>query len=231
MTGLSKPLDELPAFLSMISMVADDEREIVKGFTRAERKSPARYEPAKQIFFRILSGDLTYQAGIAQALEVSDPVERNCAVSVLRVANLFLKTQRPGRIARLPFIQTTLPNGLELDVGPVWVRDSDGERLLVLHFWRNPLTPRQLSAAGAILRLALLQNRREFALLELDLISAAIPEGSEARRFVNYHWKQLAPLTEDELFKFSQKLRSAWKAYQLIGPRKIKQRLSGSRLL
>lgn len=118
MPDLSKPLEELPTFLATISMVTDDEREIVKGLTQSERKSPPRYDPARQIFLRILTGDLTYDFGLAQALKLSDPIERDCAVSILRAASRFLSTQPAARLETLPAMTATLPNGLDLRVGP-----------------------------------------------------------------------------------------------------------------
>ena len=119
-----------------------------------------------------------------------------------------------------------LPNGLELKVAPVWVRHGDDPRLLILHFWQTALTPRQLSAAAAILRMALLAHLPRYAGLEIDFVSVAISERTEARRFENFGWKQLAPLEEPGLDRFSQLLAAAWTAYGRIGPREIKRRPS-----
>jgi hypothetical protein len=47
---LSTPLRELPKFLSTISMVTDDIAAIVQKLKFAERKSPSRYDPAREHF-------------------------------------------------------------------------------------------------------------------------------------------------------------------------------------
>ena len=226
MPDLSKPLEDLPTFLATISMVTDDELEIVRALTHAERKSPARYDPARQIFLRILSGDLTYEFGFAQAFKLADPIERDCAVSILRAAKGFLNRQVAARLESLPAMTSTLPNGFELKVGPLWIRHCDNPRVLVLHFWQTALSPRQLSAAGAVLRSALMTCRPQLLGLEIDFISVAIPERLDVRKFQNFGWKQLAPLDEMELLKFSQQIAGAWLAYRRIGPREIRRRPS-----
>jgi hypothetical protein len=123
-----------------------------------------------------------------------------------------------------------LPNGLELKVGPIWLRRLEEPRLLVLHFWQTPLSVRQIAAAAAILRLALRQHVPRHAFHEIDFVSVAVPELSEARRFRNWDWKQLGPLSEVELLKFSNQLASAWAAYRRRGPREIKPRRSRGEL-
>jgi hypothetical protein len=44
----STPLNDLPHFLSTIAMVVDDSASIIESLIQAERKSPSRYDPAKE---------------------------------------------------------------------------------------------------------------------------------------------------------------------------------------
>ena len=81
---LSKPLEALPGFLSTISMVEDDQAQVIKGFIGAERKSPPRYDAARQLILRVLEGQISLQQARDLADTVSDPVDRRCAQQVLR---------------------------------------------------------------------------------------------------------------------------------------------------
>ena len=68
----STPLNELPSFLSTISMVVDDRASIIESLVHAERKSPSRYEPAKALFCCVLEGKWTVSQALIQVRNVID---------------------------------------------------------------------------------------------------------------------------------------------------------------
>lgn len=201
-----------------------DEHTIVSGLTRAERKSPPIYGPARQLFIRVLEGDFSYDKAIGQAKKLTDETERENAQTVLRASEKFLKEEPPAKITRLSDMTFQLPNKMSLPVSPVMIRHTEPRRLMLLHFWRTPLTAQQLSAIASILKSALLEQKAEYALDEIDLISVSIPKDSTKRRFDKYGWKKLGGMEDDELNKFLKKLCDGWSAYQKRGPRIVKKR-------
>jgi hypothetical protein len=227
MSSFGRRLEELPTFLATIAMVSDDGSQLVNGLRRAERRSPAIYTPTRQLFLRILDGSLSYAGGMGQAHQLADSRERGCAVAVLRQSKRFLETQPKSRIVLLATMTLVLPSGLNLSVGPIWVRHMNFEtRLLVLHFWQIALSDRQLSAAAAILRATILMNHVGLASSEIDFISVSNSEMSETRRFQNLQWRQLDPLNEGELTKFAHQIEAGWNAYLHSAPRESNRRNS-----
>lgn len=157
---LSMPLTELPTFLSTISMVVDDRPAIVQKLIQAERKSPPVYEPSRELFLKVVEGKLSFDSATVQAQRLADETERRCAAQIMDASAQFLRSERAARVSRFPGLEYTLPNGLHLDVSPVWLRHLDPSRLMVLHFWQTPLSDWQLSAAAAVLKTALLNRHR-----------------------------------------------------------------------
>ena len=103
----------------------------------------------------ILEGKLTFKQALGQAKKLSDPIERKCATDILIASRQFLQEEpRSIRVGLFPAMSIDLPNGVELDVSPVWLRHLSPNRLMILHFWQTPLSERQLSAAAAVLRTA-----------------------------------------------------------------------------
>jgi hypothetical protein len=223
-SAFSKPITELPAFLSTISMVVDDRSAIIQSLVHAERKSPPRYLPARDHFFRILEGDFDFSQALDQARKLQDETERKCAVEVLKASEDFLRKEQPARVSKLPEMAIPLPNNMKLAISPVWLRHFNPERLLVLHFWEQPLLPRQLSAAAAALKKALLRQKPEYALCDLDFITVSLPENASRRQFRRYSWTSIKPLAEDHLARFWKQLGDAWTDYQRREPRKINRR-------
>lgn len=223
---LSTPLRELPGFLSTISMVVDDRRSIVDSLVQAERKSPSRYEPAKALFCRVLEGDLNVTQAITQARKVFDEVERKCALEILEASQGYLARQSAAHVGPFPSMSVTILNGLNLSVAPLWPRHLNPQRLMVLHFWRKPLTQWQLGAAGAVIRSALTQHHPEFAGCEIDFISVPLPESASRRRFELHNWTTLKPLDDKNLRRFWKQFCDAWSVYQGQEPREIRRRRS-----
>jgi hypothetical protein len=118
----STPLAELPTFLSTISMVVDDRAAIIQSLIQAERKSPPVYEPSRDLFLRVLEGGLAFDRATVQARRLRNETERRCAVQILDASELFLRSERPIRISRLKNLDYVLPNGLHLNVSPIWLR-------------------------------------------------------------------------------------------------------------
>jgi hypothetical protein len=222
--AFSTPLNELPSFLSSISMVVDDRTSIVRSLTQAERKSPTRYEPAKDLFCRVLQGDFTFAEALTQAGEVADSTERKHAVDILRASARFLVSESPARVGAFPTMNILIPNGMKLAVTPLWLRHLAPPRLMILHFWLTPLTPRQLSAAAAVLRAALLIHHPAYSGCELDFISVSQPDGAPARNFERYSWTKIKPLSETDLAYFWRQFCEAWSEYQKRGPRTFYRR-------
>ena len=182
-TAVSELLSELPSFLSTISMVVDEPGAIIKELIRAERKSPPRYGPAKDLFRHLLQGDLSLDNALVQASKIQDPIQQLCAIKVLTASASYLRGQTPSPIRYFPRLNYQLPNGMDLNVSPLWIRYTEPERLMILHTWVKPLTPRQLGAAAAILRLTLQRHRPEHVQSDLDFISVSVPENREEREF------------------------------------------------
>ena len=128
-------------------MVGDDQEYTIRALVHAERKSPPVYTPARELFIRVLQGDFTVQAALAQARRLHDETERKCAHDILRVSETFLLKEPRTKVARLGAMGICLPNGMELNVSPVWIRHSSQRRLLVLHFWEQPLSDWQRALA------------------------------------------------------------------------------------
>jgi hypothetical protein len=93
----SKPLVELPSFLSTISMVADDHGTIIQQLIQAERKSPPKYGPTRDLFIRVLQGDFSFEAALKQTSTIHDETERRCAIDVLRASEWFLRQDDPAQ--------------------------------------------------------------------------------------------------------------------------------------
>ena len=225
---LSTPLVELPTYLSTISMVVDDRAAIVQKLIQAERKSPPVYEPSRDLFLKLLQGKLSFDSAVIQAHRLTDQTERKCAVQIVDASERFLRSERPTNMTPLPNLKYVLPNGLQLNIAPIWLRYFDPERLLVLHFWQVPLSQRQLSAAAAVLRTALRDNQPQYSSCEVDFISVAFSQFGGGRRFERYNWTRLKPLDDDELHRFWQQFLTAWSHYQRIGPREIRRKRSAS---
>lgn len=221
---LSKPLEALPGFLSTISMVEDDQAAVIKGFIGAERKSPPRYDVARQLIFRILEGQISLQQAQNFADSVSDPIVRRCALQVLHASQPFLEGAPIAPVAALPSMSVEVRAGLSLSVGPIWVRQLEEPRLLLLHVWDQPLNERQVRAALAVLRIALANQQPAWSYREIDFVSVATPELAAKRHCRVYNWQTLAPMEEDELARFFRDMLSAWDAYHRIGPRLVKRR-------
>jgi hypothetical protein len=157
-------------------------------------------------------------------------VQRTCAVDVLLASERFLRGQPYGPVRSFPAMRILLPNGMALNISPVLLRDFDPPRLMVLHFWRTTLTTRQLSAVGAVLKRALLQNQPRFADCDLDFVSVSLRDGGTQRRFQLYSWSKLKALKDSELDRFWKLFCDAWSKYQSAEPRRFKRRREPSML-
>ncbi|HYS47793.1 MAG TPA: hypothetical protein VEM36_03340 [Xanthobacteraceae bacterium] len=220
----STPLTELPGFLSTISMVVDDGSEIVRSLIAAERKSPPVYDPARDLFCVVLEGKLSFENAMRQARALIDETERACAIEILEASEVFLRKQLPAPVGVFPSKDYHLHNGLTLDVSPLWHRRTAPERLMVLHFWRKPLSDWQLSAAGAVIRTALTYHQPQYLACELDFISVPFPEGGTRRRFDQYNWAKIKPLSDVDLKRFWKQFLAAWTVYHRKEPRVIRRR-------
>lgn len=220
----SKPLTEIPSFLSTVSMVVDDRASIIKSLVQAERKSPPIYDPARELFRTVLEGSFTVQRAAEQAGRLVDTTERKVALEIIRASSDFLHREPPAPIGLFPAMDVSLPSGMRLAVSPIWLRHLAPERLMILHFWQTPLSPRQLSAAAAVLRKALLRHQPKYLDCELDFISVSQPANLSRRRFDRYNWSTLKPLTDHEFGRFWHQFSSAWSEYQRRGPREISRR-------
>lgn len=208
-------LTEFPPFLSAVSMVTDDREQGVKELIRAEHPSPPIYSLATELFVEVWQGNFTYEAALHQARLEKHATERSCAVQVLEVSKKFLTSdQNKGtkiiRVQQPPYI--TLPNGMPLKVGPLWVQDRKN-RLTILNFWLNALTDLQVKAAAGILQLAIESEGHKYAGFELDFISTPIPHYAAGRRFFLRGWDEIKPLQSAELQHFLEKLCSLWNEY------------------
>lgn len=220
----SKPLSELPAFLSTISMVVDDRTAIIRQLIQAERKSPPIYGSTRDLFLYVLEGKISFDNAMVQARRVVNETEQKCAVEVLTASEKFLRSERRAPSGSFPNMKYSLPNGMQLDISPIWVRHLNPERLMVLHFWRTPLSERQLSAAAAVLRSVLYNEQQQFSACEVDFISVAQSQFGGQRRFDHYNWTKLRPLGEDQLARFWRPFVLAWSNYQRRGPREIRRK-------
>jgi len=219
----SKPLSELPAFLSTISMVVDDRAAIVQQLVQAERKSPPIYAPARDLFIEVLEGNFSFEGAFTQALRLSDVIERRCATEILSVSERYLRRESHCRVRLFPRMDYFLPNGMPLDVTPMWLRHSNPSRLMILHFWQTPLSSWQLSAAAAVIRSALLRQHPQYSACEIDFISASLSPYGPHRRFEQYNWSKLKPLGDDDLRRFWKQFLTAWSEYQHRPPREIRR--------
>ena len=121
-TRLSTPLEDPPAFLSLLSMVGDDEKYTIQQLKNAERPSPELYGQARFLFAKILSGDFSFEFAISQLPTIPNAVERKCAEDVLRASGDFLMAQTLAPVGRLPRMWFELPNGLKVPVPSVRIR-------------------------------------------------------------------------------------------------------------
>jgi hypothetical protein len=221
---LSTPLVELPTYLSTISMVVDDRAAIVRNLIQAERKSPPVYGPSRDLFLSVLQGKLSFDRAVIQARRLADATERKCAAQIIDASEQFLREERPTTAVELPDLKYTLPNGLQLKIAPVWVRNFDPERLMVLHFWQAPLFQRQLGVAATVLRTALNEMQPQYSSCEIDFISVAFSQFGSKRRFERYNWAKLKPLGSDETQRFWLQFLAAWSQYHGLGSREIRRR-------
>ena len=137
---LSKPLAILPTYLSAISMVGDDSEYTVRQLIQAERPSPPVYDPARDLFIRILQGNLSVERALLEVERLHAETERRCARDVIEAAKPFLEKAQPAKIGRLNRMEVALPNGLNFVVSPIWIRHLAVPCFLVLHFWQEPLS-------------------------------------------------------------------------------------------
>jgi hypothetical protein len=170
---LSRPLDEPPSFLSLVSMVGDDERYTIQQLRNAESPSPELYGPARELFIKILEGNFSFDYALSQAHQISDGVERQCAEKVLGASKRFLLDQTFVPVRLVPSMWFELPNKLRIRVTSIKLRQFRKPRILVLYFWKKPLSAWQLSAAATILRSCLDRFQPHLAYAELEFISVA----------------------------------------------------------
>lgn len=220
----SEPLTQVPKYLSAIFMATKTRAEIVRELERAERPSPPKYDLARQLFRRVLEGGLSFKDAIRQAQLAPDETIRKCAIDILQHSEKFLCNESPARVGQITGLSMVLRNGTEIDVSPVWVRHLRPERVMVLHFWLTPLSPRQLSAAAAVLEAGLVRCHPRLQKCEIDFITVSKPELASGRRFQKYNWSKLQPLDDDALTSFFEPLCKAWSDYKKRGPRKIRGR-------
>ena len=209
----SSRLSELPGFLSTVSMVVDDRSEIVKSLRRAEQKSPSIYQPARDLYRRVLQGDLSFDQAWLQSQRLTDETQKQCCIEVLLASKNFLCNQTPARIATLPTFIHSLPNNMELAVAPILLRYTSPPRLMVLHFWRKPLSPWQLSAASAIIKRCINADETSYSNYGIDFIAVSIPKSATSRRFENRDWTHLSPLNQRELDRFWSTFIAGWNLY------------------
>jgi hypothetical protein len=230
-TKFSKPLTEPPAYLSMVSMVGDDEAYTIQQLVHAEQKSPPVYDPTRDLFTSVLEHKFTYQEALREVERLPDETERKCARDVLRASKSFLVGEPAARVGKLEPMSICLPNGMELSVSPVWLRHLAPRRLMVLHFWQKPLSQWQLGAAAGILIAAMQRDQPLLTSLEIDFISVSKPEDRPQRRFQRLGWAELGPLYGDELQRFLKRFCDAWERYKKRQPRLIKLRQAGPNFL
>jgi hypothetical protein len=217
-------LEELPSFLSAVSMISHDREQIVRRLVSAERQSPSVYGPARQLFLSVVEGTFPFEYAYRQAGLLKDPIERKCAISVIGAARKFLISFSPTRITRLPTMAISLAGGMKLDVTSVLLLHTNPLRLMVLHMWEEPLSEFQLSGAAGILRQAIAEHAPELSGCELEFVSIPLPAGRETRRLIRLDWKRLKPFEHEQLEQFLAFLLEAWKEYQRRGPRKVRRR-------
>ncbi len=219
----SKPLVDLPSFLSTISMVVDDDTAIIQQLIQAERKSPSIYGPTRDLFVSVLQGNFSFDVALKHASStITDETERRCAIAVLRASERFLREEPNHPVRLLPRMEYILPNGMPLDVSPVWLRHFHSQRLMVLHFWQTPLSSWQLSAAATVLRASLFKAYPQYSSSELDFISVSLDSFADRRRFERLNWTKLKPLDDEQLTRFWKKFLRAWSDYQRRPPRVIR---------
>jgi hypothetical protein len=221
---LSIPLEELPGFLSTISMVEDDRREIIKGLIAAERKSPPRYDAARQLILRVLEGQIDYERAEAFAATIPDPIDKRCAEDVLNAAKPFLRSATTSPVGQLAPMRFEVRPELFLKVAPIRVRQLSEPRVLLLHVWDRPLNDRQVRAALAILKRALTDQLPAYSYRDIDFVTLSTPPLSARRSCRIYGWNSLPPMETDELDRFLGALSDAWSEYQRHGPRSVKRR-------
>src|SRR6266567_9032351 len=115
-TVLGTRLEEPPAYLSLVSMVGDDENYLVQQLKNAERPSPELYGQARDFFYKVLDANFSFEFALSQLRTIPDAVERKCADDVLRASKHFLIAQPPAPIGKLPRMWFELPNGLRMPV-------------------------------------------------------------------------------------------------------------------
>jgi|HubBroStandDraft_6_1064221.scaffolds.fasta_scaffold1655825_2 hypothetical protein len=71
-------------------MVGDDREQTIRELQYAERKSPAVYNPARDLFLSVLRGQFDLRSAFAQIRWVPDETERKCARDVLEASKSLL---------------------------------------------------------------------------------------------------------------------------------------------
>ena len=221
---LSVPLDELPGFLSTISMVEDDQRDIVKRLIAAEKKSPPRYDAARQLFLSVIEGQIDHERAELFANTISDPIDRRCAQDVLKAATNYLRSATSSPVGQLSPMRFEIRPDLSLGVAPIRVRQLEEPRVLLLHVWDRPLSDRQVRAAISILKRTLADQAPEYAYRDLEFVTVSTPPLSAQRSCKVYGWKTLPHMEDDELSRFLLALSDAWQTYRSIGPRPVRRR-------
>ncbi|MBG7613811.1 hypothetical protein IWC96_00765 [Brevundimonas sp. BAL450] len=205
-------------------MVEDDGRETVKGLVAAERKSPPRYDAARQLFLSVLEGRMTLAQAQSYASGLPDPIDRRCAEGVMGAGAIFLKEAIVSPIGQLPPLTFPVRADLTLKISPIRVRQLEEPRLLLLHLWDRPLNERQIRAALAILKRGLLEQAPDYAYCDVDFVILSTQPLSAHRSCRVYEWPTLPAMKQEELNQFLEMLTTAWDEYQRKGPRLIKRR-------
>jgi hypothetical protein len=200
--------------MSSVSMVTDDRERGIKDFIRAEHPSPSIYDAARKHFTVALEKKLTIEQLFTQASLIKNETVKKCTLDILEKSRKFLLAQAAGRTVKLPHMEIKLPNDKKLDVSPVWIRDCRPHRLMILHFWKKPLSEIQTRAAAGILSFAIEEEYRKYLGFELDFIS--ISYHGARRRFEVSGWDKIQPLRDIDLQYFLQRLCDLWDAYQLV---------------
>lgn len=220
--AVSEHINSLPAFLTVAGLLDETSDRVIKAFFGAERPSPPKYDAARQLIIKGLSGRASHEWLLAQARSVPEKGGRRQAVDVVKPAAGYLATAQPGVMSELRDLCVTLRPGVDLPVKPVWLRACEPETVVVFHFWEQPLSLHQKRLAATLLKMALAVTRYRHAPLEFVSVSQSALDMS--RRCVVSGWNDLPPLVGTEYEAFVARLLRAWDDYQSRPPRPYKRR-------
>lgn len=206
-----------PPLVAGICLLRDSHGETASAISRLERPPIHRYQLASELMEAVLRGR-PFKWAMGQARASTLAKQRPHAIDLLQVCRPFIERfasakVRPagssGWVAGPDFVLPVIPRMI-VDTG-------SASTALFFHFWRTPLTDRQIRLGLGVAQ-ACLWRLTGYAGLNVEIVTAPVDPLAGKRRLRVLRASDHSLPTDDEMEAFGAELSCAWAAYHLEHP-------------